>query len=386
MKKSKSSLRMLCLFTLFLQPLGALAGDLEPPGPPGSAVSEMKTLNQVEPRTLISSLPYVIPESGSYYLIQDLESLENGIVIEADDVTLDLMGFHIRGDGSAGYDGIYLKNRSNIEIRNGSVSNFGNHGISVESDESYDTGKLTFSGNHLRILNMRIINNGSCGIRFFGRNNLVENCTVADNGSTGIYGGNRSNAIIRGNSISLNGGTGITLRYSCSIITNNSVCANEGSGISSETAIVTNNNVQYNSGSGIRDQSGRVSNNNVNYNDSTGIFSNGSSHIIDNIIIGNNNNDSTTSSGCGIRTLSNCVIRGNRLRYNKQVNIYVDGHNNIIENNILSNSTKGIYFLTGTVKNYYTGNKAYKNDVGGSNQNYVGGIGFQVNGGNNVEF
>ena len=43
----------------------AAQGPLSPPGPPAPT---MKTLEQIEPRTPISSLPYVITNGGSYYL------------------------------------------------------------------------------------------------------------------------------------------------------------------------------------------------------------------------------------------------------------------------------------------------------------------------------
>ena len=44
-------------------------GSLTPPGAPGET---MKSLEQVEPRTPISSLPYTISESGSYYVVSSI--------------------------------------------------------------------------------------------------------------------------------------------------------------------------------------------------------------------------------------------------------------------------------------------------------------------------
>ena len=71
-------------------------GSLTPPGAPGET---MKSLEQVEPRTPISSLPHTITESGSYYVTGNLSSTGDGIVIEASGVTVDLMGFSLTGDG-----------------------------------------------------------------------------------------------------------------------------------------------------------------------------------------------------------------------------------------------------------------------------------------------
>ena len=76
---------------------GACAqGSLIPPGAPAAT---MKTLEQVEPRIPISSLPYTITSGGSYYVRDNLSSTGHGIVIATNDVTVDLMGFSIGGDG-----------------------------------------------------------------------------------------------------------------------------------------------------------------------------------------------------------------------------------------------------------------------------------------------
>ena len=84
---------------------GALAqGALWPAGPPGPL---FKTLHQVEPRVNVLTLPagtdtvHVISSPGSYYLSDNLLVETNtlhGISIEAEDVTLDLMGFEVKCD------------------------------------------------------------------------------------------------------------------------------------------------------------------------------------------------------------------------------------------------------------------------------------------------
>jgi hypothetical protein len=86
------ALALLALSTLNSQLSTAFAqGSLTPPGAPAPT---MITLQQIEPRTPISSVPFTITTPGSYYLTTNLYSPSgNGITVSANDVTIDLNGF-----------------------------------------------------------------------------------------------------------------------------------------------------------------------------------------------------------------------------------------------------------------------------------------------------
>src|SRR5262245_13341253 len=111
-------------------------GNLAPSGAPAPS---MKTLQQIEPRTPISSLPFTISTPGSYYLTSSLESINSGITVSANDVTIDLMGFTIGGAQNTNHPGIHVAGatnvmRRNIVVRNGSITRFG-IGIRIENTQ-----------------------------------------------------------------------------------------------------------------------------------------------------------------------------------------------------------------------------------------------------------
>ncbi len=124
----------------------AYGGPLDPPGAPAPT---MKTLQQVEPRTPISQpasaagFPIQINAPGSYYFTGNITGVvaRDGIVINADNVTLDLNGFTLL-NGGLGYDGIVDDGQPvawrNLTLRNGTISGWGYGVVSGAVSSTYE--------------------------------------------------------------------------------------------------------------------------------------------------------------------------------------------------------------------------------------------------------
>lgn len=244
------------ILTMFCCTSILMAGDLNPPAAPGAG-GTMKPLDQVEPRIAIpgSASPVTvltINQSGSYYLTGDRHCSGTGIIVNADNVTLDLMGYSLIGSGSGTYNGIKMNGRSNIEIRSGTIRAF-NTGIYEDDD----------TGLNFRILEVRCVANALHGIYLFGQGHLIKDCLIADNGNaaTGpVYGifvssGSRvTGNIIRNNGYSVTSGDvyGIRSYYGCTL-TDNVIYYNGHNAASDVTGIhaasgniVRSNTIRYN--------------------------------------------------------------------------------------------------------------------------------------------
>lgn len=251
-----------------------MGGDLNPPGPPTTGT--MKTLDEVEPRIPISQadIPKTISEPGSYYLTEDVNSSVTAITVAVNDITIDLMGYTIKGPDSGTNYGIYMSGRKNVEIRNGTVRDFGSAGIYEGSD---------INGIGHRVINVRSISNGASGIQLSGKGHLIKDCTAAENGICGIYA--RYACMVTGNTACLNGITGI-LAYQVCTVTGNTASMNNVNGIqvSKECNVVDNSclwNGYLGDGAGIRVAGtyNRIEHNNVTHND-RGIEVNDDSNLI----------------------------------------------------------------------------------------------------------
>jgi hypothetical protein len=176
----------------------ALAGPLTPPGAPAPT---HKTLTEVEPRTAINatntpgdaSHVYIISQSGSYYLTEDIVTAGtvSGIRIEADQVQLDLSGFTIRGPGNLPPNaGIVSTAVSGIHIMNGFVSGYSTcvdlslaTVIRADSLSMSSGGQGMTTGGDAHISNCDVYSTNN-GYEINGRGNLIESSIAR----CGLYG------------------------------------------------------------------------------------------------------------------------------------------------------------------------------------------------------
>jgi len=289
----------LVLLSLVMIAFALHAGDLEPWAPPGGT---MKPLSDIEPRRVIwaEMLPLVIEDPGSsWYLGASIPfaGAENGITIDADDVTIDLNGFTLSGPSSGTGDGLVVApTRNGATIFNGTIRSWGGSGVNAE-DASLSTIKL-----------LAVRHNGWHGLQA-GYGALVTDCIAYSNGGDGILVNIRS--VVSGCSATSNVLAGIHATGAGSLISD-SVASWNQTGIHAESmTTISGCNATQNHRNGIRVDTGCR-------------------------VVGNasNNNGWNDPVKCGILVTSmGNHVEGNTLTYNN-IGIQVDNGDNVIVGNI----------------------------------------------------
>jgi parallel beta-helix repeat protein len=240
-----------------------------PPGPPGETY---KSLGDIEPRTPIKSLPFTIDQPGSYYLTGDMsypDPTQDGIKINASNVSIDMMGFTISGPlpGSGNlYSAISVKSaQSNITIQNGKIVDWGGLGVDCDSTSNTKivkidvnrTGDYGICGSYSsQIIDCNVSYSQKIGI-YSGYNCLVKNCNVKNcdegihgnyynrvidcgaynNITNGIYV--RNGSVVQNCASNNNGGNGIYISGTgASTVIGCTTSGNDGSGIGGSEAVI----------------------------------------------------------------------------------------------------------------------------------------------------
>lgn len=166
-------------------------GSLTPPGAPAPT---MRTLDQVEPRTPISALPYVISKSGSYYVTG-----ANGIHVDAHNSIHDCVAVE---NGETGIDVTDGSTISRCTLaRNGGHGIETGAGNSIAGNLSRQSGYATTNG---------------AAIHVTGGDNVLEGNTCLSS-DIGVQVTSTGNLIIR------NRCSGNTLNFE--VVVNNKVAA-----------------------------------------------------------------------------------------------------------------------------------------------------------------
>lgn len=232
------------------------AGDLTPPGAPGST---MKTLDEASPGTPIAAddLPLTIDQGGLYYFTENISyttPTQSAITITADNVTIDLRGFTLSGPGkSSGSDcsGIEGTTQSNIQVLNGNVASFRSWGVIL--------------GDYSEVRNVDSSFNGFGGVKV-GQKSAVMDCRCCGNGGGAVT----------------DAGVGIETDAYSKVF--HSVCNDNDGGDEAN---------------------------------SYGIFVQSGCHVSGNTASGNTSGTSVDALGCGIYAVDHCLIEDNRAIFNQ---------------------------------------------------------------------
>ena len=303
----------------------------------------MKSLDQIEARTPISSGLFFITQPGSYYLTTNLIA-NFGIIILANDVNLDLNGFTVTTTTNS--DGIYIENTvRNLCIRNGTVSQCGSDGIdaSLASNSQFD--HLRLEGNAVRGLicgdNCLVTACGAYsnaasatfnGAIIVGANCVVRDCTADTNRGIGIFGGG-GGTVITGCSAQGNLGAGIdalagsTVR-DCTAVNN----AGQGIGVG-DACVVSFCSAQTNQSDGIAAGIGCTINGCSAVSNTGNGFKLGSESTVSGCTASQNNAD-------GIQVAYSCLVKDNTCGSNSRfvvtggAGIHAVNSGNRIEGNV----------------------------------------------------
>lgn len=338
MKRHASNLGTFAVLILLTMAASAYADKLLPPGAPAPS---MKTLSEIEPRTLIAQtdLPLTISQSGSYYLAADLSfptTDANAINVTAANVTIDLNGYSLNGPGqSAGTSGwgIYATGQ-NVTVKNGTVRSFSQGGIRV----NYRS----------RVEDVTVLATGTYGIQAVG-DSVISNCIVQlvgsdDSNAFGIRAGHH--CIVRGNQV-----TGVHCNWTSNLI------GLSVAGIRCDNDCLVDNNMANSISASLSEAGGesswyvhgiktgigaKVTGNVCSNNSKSGVGTIAVTAIETGEGSAVRENTCVDNAGHGIRTADGCQVLFNVAHSNTATGIFA-GPQNTVANNTLRSNGNGIY-------------------------------------------
>jgi parallel beta-helix repeat protein len=268
--------------------------------PPGAPAPTMKTLDQIEPRTPIGSLPYTISQPGSYYLTTSLTANPGGIGILASGVTLDLMGFELNGSGGSSAGIAVAPGLANICIRNGTVRGWRYDGVNISSANS-------------SLQDLRVSENSGNGL-VVGDGSVVRGCTASFNTGSGIVA--RDACSILGCVVFANQTNGISIG-AAGVVRDCSAMSNRLFGVSTgRGASIQHCNAAYNNLTGIRAFAGSTVtgcsaylNKGHGITDETDVFGAPGLSVSDCSATSNDQNGIFVTNGSAVK---NCLAKGNK--------------------------------------------------------------------------
>ncbi len=291
--------------------LWVIAGQLDPPPGP------IMPTNRVQLNQQAITLPYTISEPGSYVLTSNLTGTpgNDGIIIDADTVTLDLNGFALIGGKGTGNGIVVTGFRQNLAVRSGVIVGWSSSGVDAAS-----------ASNSL-FENLRTRGNTVDGLRA-GSDAVVKNCEAQLNGRFGIF--TNIGCTLFGCTASENGDTGVQTQRS--LITSCTADQNSNIGIAAQdSSTVTDCSATTNGGHGIALQTGSNVTGCTAARNRNGIHTLGSCRIVSNLVVGN------TSAGIRVKGTGN-RIENNTARDNLEVGLDIlTGGNLVIRNSATTN-------------------------------------------------
>jgi hypothetical protein len=364
------------------------AGPLDPPA--GPVAPTYKTLSEVEPRTPISSLPYTITQPGSYYLTRNLTGVagNNGISILASNVTIDLNGFTLDGNGNTGFRAISCSFRSNVTIRNGTIANWNREGIDGYQSHQARVEDVTVDNSnngfgiivsYTSVVTRCQVRSSAAGI-IVGDGSTVANCTAESNQRGFEIGAGSSVSECAAVSNTGNGfdiGAGVTARDctargnvangfqtgASNTLVNCTSNGNAGKGFQMDGAgQLLDSTSSGNTGAGVditvpgggNPVVARVDGCSINFNGGHGLSQAGGGGSTF------SNNTIARNSGAGIAVLDGNLIINNRIVDNgapaNAAGVQVNGSQNTIQGNNILNNGVMYSFAVGTSANLFFGN------------------------------